>query len=522
MPTRPQRLQIVNELGQRQTLSGEAGQFMPLSTRSGEPLLLLGLGPEPDRLAQRLSAHGAVFYLEAPAFVEQMPTAWMRSIPEHWRGLNPDDPEFATVLEAASSSGNVLLFRPAPRLFPSFWGPVLAQAVWRPLAQQAPEAVTRSVLLATQAAGLLGRELRHGFTAHGLEVHNLELPPNEDPHLPRFLTAQRPALFCSVNFHGLDPHGERFHLLHAAGAKVAVWCVDNPWHLLSGCKSGYWREVELFVTDASFIPALHAAGAKRVHHLPLGASPELFASGATASPPVGALDQSLAFVGRSVFPDKDSFFAGCSLPPALWQQALKLLASGRRPDFAWWHERLGAPALWPGRQARQVGFCAEQSARHLRLHSLRQAVGVLPLHVFGDGQWPHLLPGLASEGAHFHPPVDYYGSLAAVYGHSRYTLNVTSLLLPAGLTQRHFDVFCAGGFLLSDATPGQDIFPRELTEPCNMGAVCSRQALEQRIEALERSPGLRQALISQWRDLLAQKHDYVQRTRTILETCGLD
>ncbi len=522
MPNRPQRMHIVNELGQRQTLSGEENQFQPLAARSGEPLLLLGLGPEPEQLARRLSAHGAVFYLEAPAFVEQAPPAWERSIPGHWRGLSPEDPEFTSVLEAASGRGSVLLFRPAPRLFPSFWGPILAQIAWRPLAHQAPVAVTRSVLLATQAAGLLGSELQQGFGAHGLEVHTLELPPNEDPHLPRLLAQLRPALFCSVNFHGLDSHGERFHLLHAAGATVAVWCVDNPWHLLSGCKSGFWREVELFVTDASFIPALHAAGARRVHHLPLGASPRLFASGAAASPPVGGLDQSLTFVGRSNFPDKDSFFAGCSLPPEHWETALELLASGRRPDFAWWHERLGAPALWPGRQARQVGFRAEQSAQHLRMHSLRQAAGVLPLHVFGDGQWPHLLPELAAEGTHFHPPVDYYGSLASVYAHSRYTLNVTSLLLPSGLTQRHFDVFCAGGFLLSDATPGLDIFPRELTEPCTVGAVCSRQALEQRIETLERSPGLRQALIGQWRDLLAQEHDYVRRTRTILEACGLD
>ena len=33
------------------------------------------------------------------------------------------------------------------------------------------------------------------------------------------------------------------------------------------------------------------------------------------------------------------------------------------------------------------------------------------------------------------------------------------------LTQRHFDVWAAGGFLLTDRTPGLDIFPRELVEP---------------------------------------------------------
>ncbi len=521
MPTRPQRLHVLNELGQRQTLSGEENQFQFLVARSGGPLLLFGLGPEPGRLAQRLNAYGAVFYLEAPAFVEQAPPAWKRDIPNDWCRLDPDDPEFVTVLEAASSRGGVLLFRPAPRLFPAFWGPILANAVWRPLASQAPEAVTRSVLLATQASGLLGRELEQGFTTHGLAVHTLELRPYEDPHLARLLTQRRPALFCSVNFHGLDPYGEHFHLLRTAGARVAVWCVDNPWHLLSGCKSGYWREVELFVTDASFIPPLRKAGASHVHHLPLGACPSLFTTGETAATPVAALDQALVFVGRSGFPEKDAFFAGCSLPEELWHKALGMLASHERPDFAWWHEHLGAPALWPGKQVRQVGFCAEQSAQQLRLHSLRQVAGILPLHVFGDEQWPLLLPELADMGVRFHQPLDYYGGLAAVYGRARYTLNVTSLLLPAGLTQRHFDVFCAGGFLLSDSTPGLDIFPRELTAPCNVGPIVSRKTLEKRLEALERSPTLRQDLINQWRELLTREHDYVQRTRSILEACGL-
>ena len=67
--------------------------------------------------------------------------------------------------------------------------------------------------------------------------------------------------------------------------------------------------------------------------------------------------------------------------------------------------------------------------------------------------------------AHFSPPVDYYAMLPALYRAAPFTLDVTSLLLPGGLTQRHFDVWQAGGFLLTATGSGMDIFLPILPRP---------------------------------------------------------
>ena len=97
-------------------------------------------------------------------------------------------------------------------------------------------------------------------------------------------------------------------------------------------------------------------------------------------------------------------------------------------------------------------------------------------------------------------------------------LNVTSLLLPRSLSQRHFDVWAAGGVLFSDATPGLDIFPTSLTEPIRLRGpedfwprwdeACSRPA---------QMAELRRA----WREHLRSAHDYEHRVRRICEIAGI-
>jgi len=98
-----------------------------------------------------------------------------------------------------------------------------------------------------------------------------------------------------------------------------------------------------------------------------------------------------------------------------------------------------------------------------------------------------------------------------MYASARCVVGATSPLLPRGLTQRHFDVWAAGGRLVSDATPGLELFPRELTAPITYKTPAH---LAGAVAALEEAgPGLAQA----WRELILNKHTYSHRIRTILE-----
>jgi hypothetical protein len=509
-PGRARPIRVIDELGLAKSLPCAAGDFLPLSPGApGAGTLFLGLGPEPERLPLLIPgleadmAACAVRFIEAPGLAEQYGPAWRARIPAQFSETTPNEP--------TDTNARLILYRPGPRLFPGFFGPLLARLA---LARMSPGARVdpRLIWLPGDAGSLLRIELREALEALGFRVRELD-----NSSAPRDLLAQgeRPALFLSVNFRGIDPLGETAHLLEAAGAKLAVWCVDNPLHLLSGLRGRFWTRLPIFVTDDWFMEPLRRLGAQRVFHLPLAARErDLAAPPRRPSPAWADLAGRLVFAGRSAFPGKDGFFAGCALPAAAWTEAERMLQGGGRPDFGWWLARLGIDRLWPGSDVRRAGFCAEETGRAWRTSCLRRAHADLggALSVFGDPDWRDLLP----EGADLRGPVDYYAALPDICASAAACLNCTSPLLPRGLTQRHFDVFAWGGLLLSDATPGLGLFPAELGSAITFRRPDDIAPLMRRLLATDAS-----ALKSAWRAELAAKHTYRHRVLALLEAAGL-
>lgn len=495
---RPLRIQIANQFGQRQSLDDAREQFLPMS--GGNGLLLLGLGPDPAALAAATKDQSPVAYLEAPDFSRQMLASWFQGIPGHWQAISRADLEKPELLRRKA-----LFYRPNLRLFPDFWAPVLAaKSLERIPLSEAADRMT--VWMPASEKGLLIKELAHAFAKAGLNVEILPENPAPAALLDR-LREHRPSLFFCVNFQGLDPYGQNAAALHQLNVPVAIWCVDNPFHLLPALKSTFWQRCTLFVTDDWFLRPLQEHGAQHVFHLPLAADPEHF------QPQGALLDASLAekivFVGRSSFPDKDSFFAGCALPRELMTQANAMMDQSRRPDFAWWWEHSGQVPLWPGKAVRQIGFASEQCSQKWRVAHLSVAAQDGRLTVFGDQGWRPLLP----KSVELRPEMDYYGPLPDIYRQARYTLNLTSLLLPHGLTQRHFDVWTVGGFLLTDNTPGLNIFDQELVHET---AFAKTEDLLGCIRRLEREQNLAEQLRTGWRKHILNKHTYDQRMATVL------
>lgn len=519
---RPKRIRVINELGKPQTLP-DGRQYHRLMGK-GNPLIILGLGPSPSGLAEILKklpnvGSGApVFYIECPDFIRQMPPGWKEQIPSSWIPLASlqDLPESADAAPPACTNpfpdeASLLIYTPALRLFPGFWGPIMAKA-WRQTNLAHPPADTNTpwVLLPGDENGLLIRELQQAFTDAGLPAYT-HSPQSLPESLPEMLR-EPPALFFSVNMQGLDAYGERFHILRECGVRVAIWFVDNPWHILSGIKSPFWKKASLFVTDCSFISSLREHGAGDVTHLPLAAAPEFFSPerGLRSLETAAEIDENIVFVGRSRFPDKMKFFAGCTVNHTLWERAKQVISEGGRPDFDWWSTWTGTGHFWPGNGVRPAGFGAEESSCLQRISCLQNAAAFEGgLSVFGDAEWKNLLP----ESVRLHGPVDYYGSLCSIYSRAAAVLNVTSLLLPAGLTQRHFDVWAAGGLLLTDNTPGLSIFPEELTRPIKFMAPAG---VHKRANNLLSNSASTAILRDDWRAHILGNHTYSHRIEKIL------
>lgn len=503
--TRPKRTQIVNELGKKQTLPAEKDQFECMGM--GVETVFLGLGPEPEKLKEWFPAIKAPLYVECPEFEEQMGPDWKTRIPEDFWAMPAEafTPEFAKM-------ARVFRYRPGLKAFPSFWSPLtakLAKAHWKECG------IERHVWLPTTEADLLGSELAIAFSEKGYTAFSpdpAKAATSPGTYLPDLLQTAVPELFFSVNFKGLDPFGLGFNLLREAGARVAVWLVDNPFSLLTSVKSGYWKEADLFVTDSSFVLPLKELGAQSVHYLPLAASPQLFQEGGTLPANANAIDDRLVFVGRSEFPAKNKYYAGLELDREHWDEARQMLEDGKRPDFHWWQEQTGVSQLWPGNDVRLPGLGAEETGRTWRSMCLTSAPN---LTVFGDDGWRDIL----GPDADIRPVVDYYAALPAVYREAGMCLNMTSTQLPAGLTQRHFDVWCAGGFLMTDDTPGLDLFPNDLVRPI---AFAVAGDIAQKYDELMSNDRFRKELRAAWEALILLEHTYENRVKMVLEGVGLE
>lgn len=391
--------------------------------------------------------------------------------------------------------------------------------------------MSMQIILPGTGKELLRKELAQAFANAGCTVQHLA-PEKLDAGALEELLADGSAAFVSVNFQGLEnlpAVRDAFMRVYGkekgrAGGRIAIWCVDNPWNLLAGQRDPAWRECSLFVTDESFVAPLKAHGAQRVFHLPLAASFAHFAPDKerdSAYPPPDNLAP-FVFVGRSAFPGKERFFAGIRLPDDLLRTARTMLKAGERPDLGWWEERLlsGNEAFWPGAKARQCAFGAEEANLIWRAFCLQQAAKAgrgtekPGLDVFGDEGWKGIVP----TGGRLHPPVDYYARLPGIYRESRYSLALTSLQLPKGLNQRHFDVWAAGGVCLSDDTPGLALFPEELTAPIRFK---TSQNIAATAEKLEKNHN-RNQLVADWQNLLREKHSYADRVDAILQALRKD
>lgn len=393
----------------------------------------------------------------------------------------------------------VYFYKPDLRIKPDQWTRVLARVDLALAGAQtvpAPRA-QRIAWLPGNERQLLHQELKQALAGCDYAEIIESAPEADAAGLCGCWQGHRPDLAISVNFNGLDPQGHIFELCRELEVPLAIWLVDNPWNLLSGIPLPWWKDAHIFVTDKSFIADMRNLGASNVWHLPLAASWHMFsACGNRRLPPL--------FIGRSEFPAKKGFFAGISLDDAL------LVKAGRqeKPDFHWWQQQY-KPRLWPGREMRKTALGAEEMSVRRKSRWLASLLNHTSVRITGDAGWHRLLGDIPIQ-----PPVDYYGSLPALYGDASCVLNITSLLLPQSLNQRHFDVWAAGGFLLTDATEGLDIFPSDLTAEiaCN-----SPEEMAAKIAGI----GNKNMLAEAWREHISQFHRYGHRIREIEEKLGI-
>lgn len=493
--TRPARVTAPDFAGRLKTLPNDLHAWQQLNGDQGEArTLLLGLPPDDSTglpLMTQIAGH-KVYWLESPSSLpyKQKPADSWTSVP------------IAAALGMARSA-QIFFYKPGLALDPEFWHPILAKfeiALHDSSDRSLNKAKKSMAWLPGDDSVLLHQELRLALSKRGFQTVITKIP--EKPTFYELRTIWQdslPDFVLSINFRGLDPEGKIFALCQELQIPLAIWLVDNPWNLLAAVTLPWWKKAHLFLTDASFLEDLKNNGAKSVHFCPLGIAPHMWRPLSTDH------NDKLLFVGRAAFPGQKSFFSGIRLSSALMEEARS--SRVKQADWHWWKAKL-SPQLWPGAAGRQVSYGADLFSAQNRARWIKYAYRY-GLDLIGDESWHNLLPTIPLL-----PPIDYYGKLADFYHNALATLNITSYLIPESLSQRHFDVWAAGGFLLSDATRGLDIFPRELVEPISFK---THEEFTEKLGRLKANPSTSLELRKEWRENLQMKHQYVHRLDVLME-----
>ena len=483
-----QRLQLPDFSGRLLSLA-DGPEAWELLCQHGDEVLLLGLGPGTGPFLSSLQDQ-KLYWLEAPEILTA--TQSQQRIPSTWVALSQER------ARSAFTKAKVYYFRQNAYFAPAFWSSFLGHC----FAQNWQQKAATAVYIPGNRGLLLHRELVWACRKLGFDKVVEKLDCENEEALFSAFSGRAPAFCLSVNGRGLDVHGRLFALFKALHVPCAIWLVDNPWHVLSRFKLPWWKEANLFVTDPTFIPTLSSEGAKHVSFLPLACAPHMWRP--LAEVHEGVQQEKLRFVGSSAFPGKDRFFAATRLPDDLLAKAGELAANGGQPDIHWWY-RQSSCRLWPGAESRLAGAGTELCSQARRVRWLEEASRI-GCEVVGDKGWKTLLPKACTKG-----PVDYYRELPDLYS-GAIIFNITSLQLPGSLNQRHFDVWAAGGFLITDAMPGLEIFPKELwreiaiTNPSQLRALLSRIGQERR-HFYE--------LQVAWRECLSSEHSYLNRLHSL-------
>ena len=516
-PARMNAKTIIDELGRKKTLLHGDFSYIPLdfhnfNTFYSNPenavscrkkqILFLGLGAELDDILPCSENKEQVFYLEHSAFAKQI----SHDLPENFQAV--DEKELPALCNAEFfQKTDILFYKQNLQLFPGFWNALLIRlrSAFFASAQHTLSAKEKYIFLTGGNNDLLHRELCQAI--QDINHIPVSLGQKNIQEILELTDAKKPVLYLSVNAQSLDNNGLIHEYLKQKNIPLVLWFVDNVWNILSRFSQAWWKECAIFLTDFSFASQLRKEGAKKLFPLPL-------ASHSLQAPYADLPQIPLFFVGNSSFANKNAYFSGCKLEHDFEQNIYRTIQKNffeqkELPDFHSIRQNLlSQEALWQNKNCRTISYAATKADLYLRKLWLENLSPLV--HIMGDNAWQDIL---ATKHT-FYPPADYYKILPSSYKNSLFTLNLTSLLMPANLSQRHFDVWKHHGFLLSSPSEGMEIFPQDIQ---SVITVHNPQDCLKRLELLLTKPNLKTEIQKTMQNEIARKHQYTHRLQFILE-----
>lgn len=516
--TSPKSLSIFDELQRKKTLLQGNYAFSLLNftnlnqlyTTKQETILpqkenicFLGLGANLDDLKNLTHSAKKIYYLECENFSEQISF----ELPQNFIKLSKENISDFLQTPHCFAKTDFIFYKQNLQLFPKFWRPILIHIFSQYNCKTLPFTKTKTVLLSGSEQDLLHKEI--SFALNQLNYQAISLTNQTIKEIIPLIDTINPCFFLSINAQNLDINGLIYEYLQKKSIPLALWFVDNPWNILSNINQDWWKNCPIFLTDFSFAEELKKEGAKNIYHLPL-ASHDI----PTKYSDIPQLP--LFFVGNSAFKNQQAYYSACNIDKQTEQNLYReikknLFESNELPDFHTIYKRLFSNEnLWLSKINRTVGYATIKADLYLRklwIESLHPF-----LEIMGDNAWDDIL----TTNPKRYEPVNYFTSLPSYYKNAAFTINLTSLLMPHNLSQRHFDVWKHQGFLLSTPSNGMEIFPQDLT---SQYTISCPQHCTKIVEYFLVHTNEKQELKNTMQELIYQKHRYIHRLQELFNIC---
>lgn len=285
-----------------------------------------------------------------------------------------------------------------------------------------------------------------------------------------------------------------------------TWFLDDPQFLV---EEPFERHEFVFVFDDCYLPAARKWGGAVVEHLSLAA--DITELGVFDS----ALDCNVSFVGG--LQDQSSRRSQLAPPIADYcDRLVELHLADRRLSF---QQLVVEEPFALGKQIQLNGqvchFLYWEANVRYRLRML-EPLRDLGLVIYGNEDWVPLIAGKPLESC-FRGPIDPVRQLPHLFASSKININLHSVQCRGSLNQRDFNAPMAGGFLVSDWTPGAGRY----FEPGKEAVyIVNVDDLLRTVEYYLDRDDLRESVVERARQRVLHEHTYGHRVDRILQAIG--
>jgi len=294
------------------------------------------------------------------------------------------------------------------------------------------------------------------------------------------------------------------HLLDELQIRYVIFYFDFPRCMPQLCAYSHNFLQHIFTWDRTHVDIFKYYGFSRVSFLPLAYSTQYFSAPASREK-----TYDICFIGF-LFPPKDITQFYNSLNARLKRKADELLNKKIKEEA---YKIFVLDNMLASEQLDQFTHYFNYINYRYNNYKRKSYISYLSkskdVHVFGDELWREV------AGITVHSPVNYKEAIVSVFANSKINLNFTSAHNTTALTQRIFDCFGSGEFLLSDRQDDNAyLFSVDNIE---IPTFSSKSDLVDKVNYFLSHPEERFEIVQRTQKVVLEKHTWECRMKTALD-----